>query len=84
LWLFGAPAGQTSQPGLLRGWRRLAGSVVSPVTPEVFAAADVYAVQNALPPRFQPRAVWNANLSILNSARQMESTNAPAFSRSCP
>jgi Phage capsid family len=32
-------------------------------------------VQNALPPRFQSRAVWNANLSIINAARQFETTN---------
>lgn len=32
-------------------------------------------MQNALPPRFQSRAVWNANLSIINAARQFETTN---------
>jgi HK97 family phage major capsid protein len=41
----------------------------------VLVAGDIYAVQNALPPRFQLRASWNANLSIINTLRQMETTN---------
>lgn len=49
--------------------------LVAPATAETLGAADVYAVQNALPPRFQPNAVWNANLTILNSLRQFETTN---------
>ncbi len=35
----------------------------------------MYALQNALPARFQPRASWNANLTILNTLRQFETTN---------
>jgi HK97 family phage major capsid protein len=50
-------------------------SAVAPATPETLAAADIYAVQNALPPRFQPNASWNANLSIINTLRQMETSN---------
>ncbi|MET8650749.1 phage major capsid protein [Nocardia aurea] len=42
---------------------------------EALAASDVYKVQNALPPRFQPNAVWNANLTTLNTLRQMETSN---------
>ena len=30
---------------------------------------------NALPPRFQPRASWNANLSTINALRQAETSN---------
>ena len=41
----------------------------------VLVAGDIYALQNALPPRFQPRASWNANLSIINTLPQMETTN---------
>ena len=29
----------------------------------------------ALPPRFQPRASWNANLSIINTLRPIKTTN---------
>jgi len=32
-------------------------------------------VQNALPPRFQPNAQWCANLSIINTLRQFETSN---------
>lgn len=36
------------------------------------AAGDVYALQNALPPRFQAGAQWCASLGILNQLRQFE------------
>ncbi len=49
--------------------------LVAPTTAETLAAGDVFSVQNALPPRFQPRAVWNANLTILNTLRQFETSN---------
>lgn len=49
--------------------------LITPTTPESLGAADVYKVQNALPPRFQANARWAANLSILNSLRQFETTN---------
>ncbi|MGP3708943.1 phage major capsid protein [Gordonia paraffinivorans] len=42
---------------------------------EALAAADFYALQNALGPRYQPNAGWAANLAILNTARQFETTN---------
>jgi HK97 family phage major capsid protein len=51
------------------GWRRAA------ATAETLTASDVFNVQNALPPRFQPRPVWNGNLSILNSISALETTN---------
>lgn len=39
---------------------------------EALVAADSYAIQNALPPRFQPRSQWCANLSIINTLSQFE------------
>lgn len=42
---------------------------------EALIAADAYTLQNALPPRFQPNAQWCANLSIINTLRQFETTN---------
>jgi HK97 family phage major capsid protein len=66
----------TGQPkGIVTAVAGVGGSVVSPITPETLVAGDVYALQNALPPRFQARASWNANLSIINIMRQMETTN---------
>lgn len=50
------------------------GSVVNSIGSDVLASSDVYAVQNALPPRFQANAQWAANLSILNTLRQFETT----------
>ncbi len=49
--------------------------LIDPETAETFSAADIYATQNALPPRFSPRAQWCANLAIINAARQFETTN---------
>ena len=49
--------------------------LVTPGTPETLVAGDVYAVQNALGPRFQANASWAANLAILNTLRQMETSN---------
>lgn len=50
-------------------------SVVTPTTPETFAAADVYKVLEAVPPRFRPNASWQANLSVANLIDQFETTN---------
>jgi HK97 family phage major capsid protein len=50
-------------------------ALIAPGTGETLASGDVYSVQNALPPRFQPNAPWCANLSIMNSLRQFETTN---------
>jgi HK97 family phage major capsid protein len=48
---------------------------ITPGVAETLTASDVYAVQNSLPPRFQANAQWCANLSIINSLRQLETTN---------
>ncbi|MEU7170901.1 phage major capsid protein [Micromonospora tulbaghiae] len=42
---------------------------------EAINAADPYTLQNALPPRFQARAQWCANLGIINGYAQMETAN---------
>ena len=46
-------------------------SQVNTAVNDTLAAGDVYALQNALPPRFQPNARFCANLSILNTLRQL-------------
>ncbi|MBN1461001.1 MAG: phage major capsid protein [Armatimonadetes bacterium] len=50
-------------------------SEVEPASPEAFGSDDVYALQNALPARFQPRAQWVAGLPTINSIAQFETTN---------
>ena len=69
--------GTTAPKGIITALVAAAGTVplIAPATAETFAAADVYAVQNALPPRFQPNASWNAALGIINAARQFEISN---------
>ena len=52
-----------------------AGSQIAATTADAVVAADVVKVQNALPPRFQPRARWLANLATLNSLAGLETTN---------
>lgn len=50
------------------------GSIVASAGADTFAKGDVYALQNAQPPRFQANAQWCANLSIINLMSQMETT----------
>lgn len=65
----------TGQPqGLVTGLVGTASEINSSGT-EAFVKADVYALQNALPARFSPNAAWYGHISILNAARQFETTN---------
>ncbi|NYV72981.1 phage major capsid protein [Streptomyces sp. UH6] len=50
------------------------GSVIPPKTAETFAAADVYALDGALPARYRGNASWLANRAIYNSIRQFDSS----------
>ncbi|MFF2111414.1 phage major capsid protein [Rhodococcus koreensis] len=66
----------TGQPtGLVTKLAATPGSIVAPTTSGTFSAADIFKVQNALPPRWQPRARWTANLETVNAAKQFETTN---------
>lgn len=49
--------------------------VINEVTSETFTAADVYALQQALAPRWRSKAVWFAEASTLNAIAQFETTN---------
>jgi HK97 family phage major capsid protein len=50
-------------------------SEVSPASAETFAAADVFSVLEAVPPRFRANATWQANLSVINLIHQFETSN---------
>ena len=78
-------SGWNQPTGIITSLVASAGTValITPTTVEVFAAADLYKVQNALPPRFQPGASWNMSLPFLNAARQFETTNGGCCSRVC-
>ncbi len=55
------------------------GSVVSAATDDVFALADVYSLQGALPARYRPRASWLANNLIYNKVRQFDTSGGGGF-----
>ena len=63
--------------GIITSLAASAGTVplITPAVAESLTAADAFAEHNALPPRLQPNASWNANLSIINALRQLETTN---------
>ncbi len=49
-------------------------SEINSVASEALASGDVYALQNALGPRFQANAQWAANLAVINTLAQFETT----------
>lgn len=49
-----------------------AGSQVATATADALVAADVFGLQNVLPPRFQARAQWATNLATANEIQQFE------------
>ncbi len=66
----------TGQPtGIITALAAAAGSKVDPGTAETISAGDVYKLQNAIPPRFQPGATWSASLPVLNALRQFTTPN---------
>lgn len=72
----GAGSGGVPQ-GVITG----ATTVVTTATTLVIAVGDVYAVQGALPPRFRnaPGCSWVANVSIINSFRQLDTAGGASF-----
>jgi HK97 family phage major capsid protein len=61
----------SGQPkGVITAVSAVGGSVVGD-TGTAFATAQPYAVQNALPARWRPRARFMANLSVINAYRQL-------------
>ena len=67
--------GTTRPRGLITALAANTNSQVSNIASNVFSAEDVYALIEALPPRFRERARWLANLSIMNDIEQFETTN---------
>jgi HK97 family phage major capsid protein len=60
--------------GIITALAATSTSIVNTATNDILVSGDVYALQNALPPRFQANAQWCANLSTLNTLRQFETT----------
>ncbi|WP_433626771.1 phage major capsid protein [Nocardia sp. CA-120079] len=66
----------TGQPtGIITALVAASTPIVTGDGTEALAASDPYKLQNALAPRWQPNAAWNANLTTLNTLRQFETTN---------
>ena len=66
----------TGQPrGLITALAATPGSIVAPTTPGTLTSADIFNLQNALGPRWQPRAQWTANLETINTVKQFETDN---------
>ncbi|VBA60496.1 phage major capsid protein [Mycobacterium attenuatum] len=63
----------TGQPtGFIPALTEVATYAVSGVGSETVVAADAYALQSALPARFQPNSAFAANLTTINVLRQAE------------
>jgi len=61
----------TSQPkGIVTVLASVTSSRVSATTNASFGLVDVYNVDEALPPRYRPRAAWLGNVGILNKIRR--------------
>lgn len=65
--------GTTQPTGIITGLVG-SGSIVNSAVADTFAKGDVYALQNALPPRFSANAQWCANIATINLMSQMETT----------
>jgi HK97 family phage major capsid protein/HK97 family phage prohead protease len=57
----------------------LSGNTVNTAGVGAFAAADVYAVQNALDPRWEPNASWLAHKAIYHRIRQFDTSGGGMF-----
>ena len=70
--------GSGKPTGLVTGLVAATTPVVASASANAFAAADIYALQNALGPRWQAGATWHAPLVIINLAAQFETTSGAA------
>jgi len=76
----GAGHGSFEPEGLIAGLA--AASVVTGAGTALFALADVYTIQEALPPRFQPKAKWlstNATMNKINRFVPQASATEPGL-----
>ena len=55
------------------------GSVVTSASSGVFALADLYSLQGALPAHYRPNASWLANNLVYNTIRQFDTAGGAAF-----
>ncbi|MGW0599955.1 phage major capsid protein [Streptomyces sp. NPDC002776] len=75
----GTGAGQAK--GVVTAVSAVGGSVVATATADTYAVADVYAVEQALPPRHRitGRPSWMASKTIINKTRQFDTAGGSSF-----
>ncbi|MBE4790912.1 phage major capsid protein [Streptomyces caniscabiei] len=73
--------GTTQPKGVITAVSAVGGSVVASATTDTYAVADVYAVEQALPPRHRLTGSpsWMANKAIINKTRQFDTSGGSSF-----
>lgn len=73
--------GTTQPKGVITAVSAVSGSVVNSATTDTYAVADVYAVEQALPPRYRLTGSpsWMANKAIINKTRQFDTAGGSSF-----
>ena len=67
---FATGTGTNAPQGVILG----GGSALNSGTTASFQVSDLYATEQALPPRYRPRAQWVANRAIYNRVRQFDTS----------
>ncbi|MFI6337834.1 phage major capsid protein [Streptomyces sp. NPDC050535] len=78
---FATGDGNGKPKGVVPAVAAVAGSVVASATTDTYAVADVYAVEQALPPRHRitGRPSWMAAKPIINKTRQFDTAGGSSF-----
>ena len=78
---FATGSGSGQPKGVITAVSAVAGSVVASATADTYAVADVYATEQALPPRYRLAAspVWMAAKAIINKTRQFDTAGGSSF-----
>jgi len=78
---FATGNGSTQPKGVITAVSAVSGSVVNSATTDTYAVADVYAVEQALPPRHRLTGSpsWMANKAIINKTRQFDTSGGSSF-----
>lgn len=78
---FATGDGSGKPKGVVTAVAAVSGSVVAAATDDTYAVADVYAVEQALPPRHRLTGtpVWMANKAIINKTRQFDTSGGSSF-----
>lgn len=76
---FAVGSGSTQPEGIVTRLGVTTASRVAANTNGAFGAIDVFALANALPPRWQQGATWAAHFSVANTIRQFATGTGPQF-----